>query len=174
MIWDFFLFLSPLFDRRGSIAESEGDLDGLNCILLYRLGFGGSAQFSEVRWRGTLVLSGSNATPVVSERETSYWSGGVNSPRRNLSSPLLQTTEKCHVRNLLFQSIRPLLCCHAKVFCEVEKGAFWYNHPDLTGMKRKKRCLKILGQSVVALTVFIALEVLQCHDQKKITHIMEV
>lgn len=74
MILDFFFFfsISPFFDRRGSIAESEGDLDGLICILLYRLGFGGSAQLSEVRWRGTLVLSGSNATPVVSERETSY------------------------------------------------------------------------------------------------------
>lgn len=83
----FFFFLSTFFDCRGSIAESEGDLDGLICILLYRLGFGGSAQFSEVRWRGTLVLSGSNATPVVSDRETSYWSGGVNSACRNLSPP---------------------------------------------------------------------------------------
>lgn len=62
--------------------------------------FGGSARFSEVRWRETLVLSGSNATLVVSDRdELLIWRSQVSSQRVHPPPPHLQTTEKCHVRN---------------------------------------------------------------------------
>lgn len=68
--------------------------------------------------------------------ELLIWRSQLSS-QKSLST-LLQTTEKCHVRNLLFQSIRPCLCCPAKVFCEVETGAFWYNHPDLNRTSPEK------------------------------------
>lgn len=93
------------------------DLDRLVCILLYRLGFYGSAQFSEVKWRGTRVLSGSNATPVASDRdELLIWRSQLSLQKSLLA--LLQTTEKCHVRNLLLQSIRLRLFLRANVFYE--------------------------------------------------------
>lgn len=136
MILDFFLF-SPFFDRWGSRAESEGDLDGLICILLNRLGFGGSAQFSEVRWRGTLVLSGSNATPVVSEKETSYWFRGVNSARRNLSPPSFKRLKSVMLETSFSRVLSPVFVVLPKS-CEVEMGDFWCNHPDLNRTRWEK------------------------------------
>lgn len=101
--------LSLFFTSGGSLAESEGDLNGLICILLKRLGFRASAEFSEVKRRGTLVLSGSNATPVVSERDKLLiWRSQIGS-QKSLST-LFQKTEKCRVRKLLFRGQSFLPC----------------------------------------------------------------
>lgn len=113
---DFRCFFLHFLITGGLELSWKGDLNGLICILLIQLGFGGSAQLSEVRWRGTLVLSGSNATPVVLERERDellIWRSQLSS-QKSLST-LLQTAEKCHVRNLLFHSIRAcsLLACQS-------------------------------------------------------------
>lgn len=129
-LYSSFISFYFFFDQWGFRVESEGDLDGLICILLNRLGFGASAQLSEVRWRGTLVLSGSNATPVASERDTSYWFEGVNWARREVNS--------AH-RNLLLPSFKQLRIVRLETFFhgtgivtlqKSETDIFWCSKPD--------------------------------------------
>lgn len=106
-----------MFDCRGSVAESDGGFRQTRLYPSLPIGFYGSAQFSEVKRRGTRVLSGSNATPVASDGdELLIWRSQL-SLQKSLFA-LLQTTEKCHVRNLLLQSIRLRLFLRANVFYE--------------------------------------------------------
>lgn len=73
-------------------------------------------------------------TSCLGERDELLICRSQLSSQKSLST-LLQTTEKCHVRNLLFQSIRPHLCCLAKVFCEVETMCFL---PQLSRLQQDK------------------------------------
>ena len=114
-----------------------------------------------------------NATPVVSKRERDellIWRSQLSS-QKSLST-LLQTTEKCHVRNLLFQSIRPLLCCPAKVFCEVEAGAFWCIIQISAGQDERD-IKRFQDNQRMAFTIFIPIEVSQCHGQRKMTNTVQ-
>lgn len=71
------------------------------------------------------------------EKETSYWSGGVNSAHRNLSPPSFKQLKSVMLETSFSTVLGPVLCWPAKVFCEVETGAFWCNQTDLTMTRQK-------------------------------------
>lgn len=100
-------------------------------VLSFQWRGGGEPSFYLVQMPHQLSLTERQAIDLQESTQL----GGIS------PSALLQTTEKCHVRNLLFQSIRPCLCWPAKVFCEVQKEALRYNHPDRrkTSLEKKLR-----------------------------------
>lgn len=156
-------FVSPFLDRRGSKVESEGDLDGLLCILLNWLGFGARAQFSEVMWRGTLVLSGSNATPVVSERETSYWSGGVNSACRNLSPASFKRLNSVMLETSFSRVLGPFFVSPPKPSVLLSwrlSGAIIQILPR----QDRKDIKRFRDNQFMDFTVFLQYEVFQCYS----------
>lgn len=86
--------------------------------------------------------------------ELLIWRSQLSS-QKSLSNPL-QTTGKCHVRNLLFQSIRPRLCCPAKVFCKVEAGSSFSveSFRSKTGKSSKKILKRSLAFTVQVVFCF--------------------
>lgn len=138
MILDFFSPLSPFFWLPG---DSSWVRRGFRWTHLYPslpIGIWWKCSVLRGEVEGNLCFIWFKChTSCLGERdELLIWRSQLSSPKS--LSTLLQTTEKCHIRNLLFQCIRSLLCCPAKVFCVVETGAFWYNHPDLNRTRRKR------------------------------------
>ena len=122
-----------------------------------------------------LVLSSSNATPVVSECKTRYWFAGVNSARGNLSSTLLQTSEKCHVRKKTSSSrvLEPSFVAPPKPCVKLRQelsGAITHISAGQGGEDIKR----FENNQRVTFTVIVPTQVLRCCDPRKVTHVAEV